>query len=136
MGLWDSLSTAFHTWQHRILWVQSCLVRKRTARISSGHFQPMMLYMGTSHPSVFSIMSTTPGRSEQASFPLAALMAHSLRVARPCCPGLDLAIKHQGRPLLSLAGWRLYQETAGGDRAIFSLRKRWGLCSPSRCSTK
>lgn len=63
-------------------------VRKRPVRISSSHFHPMILYMETSHSSLFSIMSTIPGRrnEEEAGSLLATLKAHSLQcVPKPPC---------------------------------------------------
>lgn len=133
-----SLNMALHTWQHRILWVQSCLLRKRAVRISSGHFQPTILYMETSHPGVFSIMSTTPGRrsEEAASSPLAALMTYSLW----CLPGpavLDWTLPSNGSPDLYwvLQASHSNMEQLEEDPAFFSLHKHWGLCSPSCCST-
>lgn len=67
-----SLRLALHTWQSKILWVQSCLVRKRTARILSGHFHPVILYKETSHSSVFNITGPTQGGGVrgQALWPL------------------------------------------------------------------
>lgn len=89
-GLWDlpRYAPTPNTWQHEFLWVQSCLLRKRTVRISSGHFQPLILYMETSHPGVSSIMSTTSGRrrKEEAGSLLAALTSHSLCVSQAPLP--------------------------------------------------
>lgn len=52
-------------------------VRKRPARISSGHFHPRILYMETSHPRVPSIRRTTPGsrNEEEAASPLGVTSA-------------------------------------------------------------
>ena len=79
---------AHHTRQRWILWVQSCLVRKRPVKISSGHCQPMILYMETSHPSVSSIVSTTPGRrsEQQTSLPLAARQHTHFGVSQALLP--------------------------------------------------
>lgn len=133
-GLWDPPQFAPHPWQQEILGVQSCLLRKGTVRISSGHFQPVILYMETSHPGVCSIMSTTPGRSTvEASSPLAARTHSFSRLPGPAV--LDWTLSSNGSPDLCWGGQASgpNMEQLEEDPAFFSLHKHWGLCSPSCC---
>lgn len=129
-----SLRMTLHTWQFRILWVQSGKACKDFQR----YFHPPILYMETSHSSVFSIMSSCIKREEWGSHRPStgrSESSHTWAAPNPHYPGLDLVNKWQHRPSKSC---RLTANTEQleEDPAFFALHKHWGSVHPQAARTK
>ena len=131
-----SVCTPPNTWQHELLWVQSCLAQEKDCEDSKRSLPAFDSIYGNIPSWCFQhhelhIREEEPG----GGWLPACCPDNTLTLCLPGPTALDWPLSSNGSPDLCcvLQANSSNTEQLEEDPAFFALRKHWGLCSPSCC---